>query len=255
MASSYSYRRSSPSSHSSDEEFAGSPVPHSLAPLPYPSQHVPDRIQMPQPPSLTGHPPGPPLPSRPPNINTQVGLNDAVASAVRADNSAYLSPDVISHITANVIQQLKTLGLDNLPGQQGQHQPQSPGQQPINYDESSSSDHGRNVHTPPSVDGHEFESSPSQSKYPKMNSQPPVSVVAPEVNVSSLSQNNDQGWKEIRPSLPLRVPTLEISTLEKIWGRLFDNVKPTQRLGQFLRGIAVHLVSVRMAPRLQEHHH
>ncbi|KAN0071221.1 hypothetical protein V8E54_010652 [Elaphomyces granulatus] len=230
------YRGSSPSfepltAHSSQEEFAEPSVSHPLTTPPYPSQYVPDRVQMPQPPSLAG----PPLPSRPPNINTQVGLNDAVASAVRADNSGYLSPDVISHITANVIQQLKTLGLDNLPGQQP---PPSPGLQPNSYDESSSSDHGRNVHTPPSADGHELDSSPPQSKHLK----PSVSAVAPDRNASPLSQNNDQAWKEIRPTLPSRVPTLEVTTLEKIWGRLFDNGKPTPRLGQFLRGIAVHLI-------------
>lgn len=36
----------------------------------------------------------------------------------------------------------------------------------------------------------------------------------------------------------------ELTTLEKIWGKLFDDGKPTPRLGQFLRGIAVHLVRI-----------
>lgn len=40
-----------------------------------------------------------------------------------------------------------------------------------------------------------------------------------------------------------RVPTQEeLTTLEKIWGKMFDDGKPTPRLGQLLRGIAVHLV-------------
>lgn len=35
----------------------------------------------------------------------------------------------------------------------------------------------------------------------------------------------------------------EMTTLEKIWGKLFEDGKPTKRLGQFLRGVALHLVS------------
>ena len=35
----------------------------------------------------------------------------------------------------------------------------------------------------------------------------------------------------------------EMTTLEKIWGKLFVDGKPTKRLSQFLRGIAMHLVS------------
>jgi hypothetical protein len=35
-----------------------------------------------------------------------------------------------------------------------------------------------------------------------------------------------------------------MTTLEKIWGKLFEEGKPTKRVGQLLRGIAVHLVSM-----------
>lgn len=34
----------------------------------------------------------------------------------------------------------------------------------------------------------------------------------------------------------------EMTTLEKIWGKLFVDGKPTKRLSQFLRGIAMHLI-------------
>jgi hypothetical protein len=37
---------------------------------------------------------------------------------------------------------------------------------------------------------------------------------------------------------------MEMTTLERIWGKLFEDGKPTKRLGQFLRGIAMHLVSL-----------
>lgn len=45
---------------------------------------------------------------------------------------------------------------------------------------------------------------------------------------------------------PMRVPSTgvdaEATTLEKIWQPLFDNGNPTMRLGQFLRGLAIHLI-------------
>jgi hypothetical protein len=50
---------------------------------------------------------------------------------------------------------------------------------------------------------------------------------------------------EARPKPPPRETTVtEMTTLEKIWGKLFEEGKPTKRLGQLLRGIAVHLVSM-----------
>jgi len=39
---------------------------------------------------------------------------------------------------------------------------------------------------------------------------------------------------------------MELSTIDQKWGRLFENDgKPTQRLGQFLRGLANHIVGIR----------
>lgn len=58
----------------------------------------------------------------------------------------------------------------------------------------------------------------------------------------SMSSHGSQ--KMERPKPPSRDATVvEMTTLEKIWGKLFVNGKPTKRLGQFLRGIAMHLVS------------
>jgi hypothetical protein len=37
-------------------------------------------------------------------------------------------------------------------------------------------------------------------------------------------------------------PHAEVTTLERIWQPLFDNGVPTARLGQFLRGIAIHII-------------
>lgn len=48
-----------------------------------------------------------------------------------------------------------------------------------------------------------------------------------------------------RPTIPVSASSSEeVTTLEKIWQPLFDvNGEPTPRLGQFLRGVALHIVS------------
>jgi hypothetical protein len=47
-----------------------------------------------------------------------------------------------------------------------------------------------------------------------------------------------------RPSPGRTYSTMELSTIDQKWGRLFDSDgRPTQRLGQFLRGLANHIVS------------
>lgn len=48
----------------------------------------------------------------------------------------------------------------------------------------------------------------------------------------------------VRPPVSSRFSSLELSTIDQRWGMLFDNEgNPTQRLGQFLRGLANHMVS------------
>lgn len=58
-----------------------------------------------------------------------------------------------------------------------------------------------------------------------------------------LSEHSDSPYA--RPKGPRRLSTgKEETTLEKIWGQLFDEeCNPTLRLGQLLRGLAVHIVS------------
>ena len=48
-----------------------------------------------------------------------------------------------------------------------------------------------------------------------------------------------------RPTAPTRTSTSDATTIEKIWGRFFnkETQQPNPRLGQFLRGIALHIVS------------
>ena len=176
-------------------------------------------------------------------------INDAVNSAFSdADRPSYLPPEVVSQITANVIQQLKTTGLDNIQGGQQQPQPQQSQQPPpssdprLSYSQSSTHPHA----------GHEdtsnYQSYPaSPAEY--QTSPRPASTASPvshpmERHGSQASQESEPSSKvESRPSHLSREATdPDMTTLEKIWGRLFEGGKPTKRLGQFLRGIAVHLV-------------
>lgn len=65
----------------------------------------------------------------------------------------------------------------------------------------------------------------------------------PRSSSAPLSENSVSAYP--RPKGPIRLSTgKEETTLEKIWGPLFDEeCNPTLRLGQLLRGLAVHIVS------------
>ncbi|KAF7179870.1 hypothetical protein CNMCM7691_008922 [Aspergillus felis] len=247
----------------------------STYPPPYPSQYGPDRLNMPQPqvpplaPSSTqGQYTESPSQQyswyQQPSTGT---INEAVSSAFhKADTPAYLSPEVLSQITATVIQQLKATGLDNI---QAQHPPQS--QQPsLQPPSGATPSQWVPPSSAPNYNYNEYESAPPVPPKPS-SSQPgavsdtpdyqqysqtgtfpsgaqpsarPSPVPPVERRQSPYSQASDQGQKmEERPKPPARDSTVtEMTTLEKIWGKLFEEGKPTKRLGQLLRGIAVHLI-------------
>ena len=55
---------------------------------------------------------------------------------------------------------------------------------------------------------------------------------------------NDRGVP-VRPAMSRTFSQLELSTIDQKWGRLFENDgTPTKRLGEFLRGLANHIVSI-----------
>lgn len=272
---------------------------------PYPSHYGPDRINMPHPqmpPSSSSQPPNPD-PTWQQHGPQTGGVHDAVNTAYnQTDNPAYVPPEVLSHITASVVQQLKTTGLDNLQGQQPppqpppQFQPQpqpqqtwpppsgpgpyasppppqgmaaqnpwqyqppqqypAPPQQPWppvsgsvpSYPEAHPMAAQNQGAAPPNITTEYADPSyqaPGYAGSPRPSSKS-SSVPQPDRRESPLSQGSDYNQStEARQKGPSRNPTLtELSTLEKIWGKLFDHGRPTDRLGQFLRGIAVHLVSL-----------
>ncbi|ERF75799.1 hypothetical protein EPUS_01629 [Endocarpon pusillum Z07020] len=183
-------------------------------------------------------------------------IDDAVHSAVdKAEANSALPPEVLSQITseitANVLQKLKdspainpTLG------------PAVPLNAPTNGVASSSSVHSenssplqnRNVYTPPSPRRPSDEAvlvsptSPTKSTYSAQGRYSPDQerrAVSPPGQVSQADEARND--KSERPKAPTRKST-DITTLEKIWGPLFEGNRATARLGQFLRGLAIHLI-------------
>jgi hypothetical protein len=194
-------------------------------------------------------------------------IDDAVNSAFRGtDNINAISPEIInqitSQITANVMQQLRTTNL-------------SP---PANIAPSGSNVGGSTSSPPggsPPMEHRTVYTPPSPIRPSDNNIQPPISptpvAAQPKTSVpiqgrnsplelhkasplSQDSQADEVGYREerkderadrgSRPKGPKRLSTGQDRTiLEKIWGTLFDDEgQATPRLGQYLRGIAIHLI-------------
>ena len=188
--------------------------------------------------------------------HSQHPANEAGSSAFHnAEPSGYVPPELVAQITENVLKQLKTTGLEGGTSSPQQHQQQQPppplplGQSPPNRSGASPVMTNRSAYGPPSprlkVDN------PMHSSPPKHSASNPISHGLRESlsaygsdrkSSSPPIQNSDPDHR--RPKGPARLSTsMEETTLEKIWGQLFDEAgHPTVRLGQFLRGLAIHIV-------------
>ncbi|MCJ1288611.1 hypothetical protein MMC34_000139 [Xylographa carneopallida] len=190
-------------------------------------------------------------------------INEAVNAAFvdkAADPTAGMNPELIAHITETVIKQLRTTSLDAGTPIQATHQtypppPPPPPQQPPPLSPTMQSRASppmptRNVYTPPSP--------PKYPDYPNTAS-PPMASTNPQAGPPSPPEPSSVQFDprrppsrtsmtneptHVRPKGPTRLSTSkEETTLEKIWGQLFDEEgQPTPRLGQLLRGLAVHLI-------------
>ncbi len=182
-------------------------------------------------------------------------INEAVTSAfnTEASSTAAIPPDLLQHltsqITANVLQQLKASNLP-LPVQQ----PQMSG----SHIDAASSTAGSppldraTVYTPPSPHRYPEDTGASQPspQFPPPSSQSSYRAASPGMDrrtVSPLSQPGHLSEPEIshvRPKGPKRISTSgDVTILERVWGQLFtEQGQATPRLGQFLRGIATHLI-------------
>ncbi|KAJ5643357.1 uncharacterized protein N7484_005864 [Penicillium longicatenatum] len=251
---------------------------HGYTPTPpYPSYYESDHITMPQPqmpPASSAPPPQSyeyPEPSRPGNSNSG-HINDAVSSAVynNANSNSYLSPEVLSQITSTVIQQLKASGMSDIQGSPQNTQSQYPPPPPPRPQSQSQAQQQPWMAPPTDLPLRPQSESPSAPLHQRSGSIPPPSAMPnnfevpqsqPYSGYSSDTRSNSktspdptprrtgsmssQGSvrAEARPKPPDRDATvMEMTTLEKVWGKLFEDDKPTPRLGQFLRGIAMHLI-------------
>ncbi|KAE8393680.1 hypothetical protein BDV23DRAFT_33875 [Aspergillus alliaceus] len=232
---------------------------------PYPSQYSPERLNMPQPqvPPATVNPYAEPQPPPQPNTWQQPydgRINEAVNSAFnKATTTTYLSPDVLAQITANVIQQLKETGLENIQSDQ-YHPPQPPPRPPKEWATGAPTVFPNDFAPSPTMATQDASASSTHVAYGNAtyNSRPPSTGYSGSPHLqpraspaplserrgSPASQMSDHSQKmESRPKPPSREVTVtELTTLEKIWGALFEDGKPTTKLSQFLRGIAVHLI-------------
>ncbi|KAK2731458.1 hypothetical protein FQN55_004674 [Onygenales sp. PD_40] len=259
--------------YSSELNQPAPPPQHQHQPPPPPPPQIPSS----NPPAPPGAYPPEPAQYYQPNAP----INEAVNAAVnRADPASYnVNPDLVNQITASVIEQLSRTKLD--PNNQGQPQPAPPPPQyhspqppfapqpyppppgPSVSDYSPSSAAGQ-VYTPPSPykppdeqQRHYHSSPPPQSAQPRYGQNIHVSPRAspiPEQSRTSPFQEPRSPYHEPRspfednsqprPRGPARLGTIDGQTpLEKIWGQLFDiKNDPTPKLGQLLRGVAVHLI-------------
>ena len=232
----------------------------------HPAHHHDDSNRLNMPPSnmpVSASQPSSQNPNPAGNPNSQTSINEAVNSAFyQANTPAYLSPEVVSQITATVIQQLKVTGLDNIqspppPPQQQSHPPSQYRTHPQQWSHASTSPvpprpdpsparsgyNGDSAQRPDAVAGDvDDQTYPIPTGY--SSSRQPLSEVQSErLDDPPSPDSAESPNRESRPRCAPRTATLvEMSTLERIWGQLFEDGKPTERLGQFLRGIAVHLV-------------
>jgi hypothetical protein len=196
-----------------------------------------------------------------PYARSTENLNDAVSSAVHNNVSSpsYLSPDVLSQITATVIQQLKASGLDNIPGTTSsttsvpplRSQSQQPSYSATEYptrphsESPPSAQRSGSLPTPdPMSNSYDPSTFPVSAGY-SSDSRPNPKLTSDPLSRrrDSISSHGSHKTDASRPKPPSRDTTaVEVTTLERIWGKLFEDGKPTKRLGQFLRGIAMHLV-------------
>ena len=199
-------------------------------------------------------------------------INEAISSAFNSTHAADsgIPPELLerltSQITANVINQLKSTNIQSTSSTASQvadNNSSPAGSPPL----------GRaSVYTPPSPNrpAEDFpQPSPRKSdrasppldrrhspdrsveEFPQPSPKRPERASPPQdrrpspLNQYDHAEDSDaREGRTMRPTAPQRISTGgDLTVLEKIWGKLFDaNGDATPRLGQFLRGVAVHLI-------------
>jgi len=178
--------------------------------------------------------------------------------------SSHIPPELITQITQSVIKQLQTGGLDAepplRPSQNSFLLPPHPLPQPI--PQSPSNAPGTpptmpyRVYDPPSLYHpivYPSHTSP-QSELRCLGGEQKTTHFTRRRSSPPSSQSSETSERYYTsPKGPSRLSTEEgIITLERIWGPLFDEGRPTLKLGQLLRGLAVHIIRIACGGSVRE---
>lgn len=177
----------------------------------------------------------------------QQPLRSAIGHAFeKSDAASVVDPQLIAQIAAevkkSVLDEIKSSGITGTT--HPQHVPVSSQQWiPPSPTSTNNSVPPRDVYTPPSPKRTDFPSQPSPDRDPLYrdplldgNSDTPT----PRFE-RSLPQERER--PPARPNPPSRMATEDYTPIEKMWQRLFEtDGRPLPRLGQLLRGLALHLV-------------
>jgi hypothetical protein len=185
--------------------------------------------------------------SRPP----QQSFNHAFGHAFEKSEAArVVDPDLIAQITAEVKRSVLDEIKSGVMAGTTQSQPTpSSGQRwvPPSPASTSNSIPPRDVYTPPSPKHTDFSSQQSPTRDPLHRD--PLLHGSSETPTSRFERSAPvdipQERPTTRPGPAPRMATEDYTPIEKMWQRLFDpEDQPLPRLGQLLRGLALHLVSI-----------
>lgn len=179
---------------------------------------------------------------------SQQPLKNAIGDAFeKSDAARMVDPNLIAQITEqvkkSVLEEIKMSVAAS--ATQAQHVHVAPQQVPPSPASTSASVPPRDVYTPPSPKHTGFPASASSSPDPLArdplldgNHDTPTPRNGRSVPVEAPAEP-----PSARPTPAPRMATDDYTPIEKMWQRLFDpEGQPLPRLGQFLRGLALHLV-------------
>lgn len=175
-------------------------------------------------------------------------LKNAIGNAFeKSDAARVVDPALIAQITEqvkkSVLDEIK-MGVVASAATQAQPVQVTPQQVPPSPASTTTSVPPRDVYTPPSPKNADSSSQASSSPDPlardplldETDTPTPKNTQSDPIDTPAASSTT-------RPGPPLRMATEDCTPIERKWQRLFDpDNQPLPRLGQFLRGLALHLV-------------
>jgi hypothetical protein len=183
----------------------------------------------------------------PPPPPSQQPLKTAIGNAFeKSDAARVVDPNLIAQITEQVKRSVLEEIKMSVAASATQQQPAqvTPQYVPPSPASTSASGPPRDVYTPPSPKPAEFGGNASPSPDPVRdplldgNYDTPTPRTGRSATVDLPSER-----PSTRPPLAPRMVTEDYTPIEKMWQRLFDpEGRPLPRLGEFLRGLALHLV-------------